>query len=76
MKKTYYTMMLTLTIGIMCLSASRSMQYTIRVIEAKKVVTEVKVPSHDVMDRTIDALSVKFPNADRIEIETKEQSIL
>ena len=69
-------MMLTLIIGIMCLSASKSMHYTIRVIEAKKVVTEVELPSQDMMDKTIDALSVKFPHADRIEVESKEQSIL
>ena len=68
--------MLTLIIGVMCFVASKSSHYKIKVIEAKKVVKEVELPSHDMMDRTIDALSVKFPNADRIEIESKEQSIL
>lgn len=76
MKTAFFSIMLTVSIGIMCFAASRSMHYKIRVIKSNKVVNEVSIHSQELVDKTVNSLSAKFPHADRIEIESSEQSVL
>ena len=76
MKKLLFTLMLACSIGMMNVVAGTGKGYAIKVIENDKVVAEVNIQSRGLLEDAIVQLTEKYPSADRIEVESADDSVL